>query len=69
MNLHTQLRREELSVSPNIMHAFIGNCVEQAVELVRSSLQMDVGFIFELIDDNLFIRQIRTKEAWSPIQR
>jgi EAL domain-containing protein (putative c-di-GMP-specific phosphodiesterase class I) len=68
MNLHTQLRREELSVSPNIMHAFIGNCVEQAVELVRSSLQMDVGFIFELIDDNLFIRQIRTKEAWSPIQ-
>jgi EAL domain-containing protein (putative c-di-GMP-specific phosphodiesterase class I) len=50
------------------MHAFIGNCVEHAVELVRSSLQMDVGFIFELIDDNLFIRQICTKDVRSPIQ-
>jgi EAL domain-containing protein (putative c-di-GMP-specific phosphodiesterase class I) len=49
------------------MHAFIGSCVEQAVELVRSRLQMDVGFVSELTDDSLFIRQMSTKDGRSPI--
>jgi GAF domain-containing protein len=48
------------------MHAFIGSCVEQAVELVRSRLQMDVGFISELTDDRHFIRQISTKDGEPP---
>jgi len=68
MSLHTQLRREELTGSPNIMHAFTGDCVERAVELVRSRLEMDVGFISEWTDGNLFIRHVSTKDGWSPVQ-
>jgi EAL domain-containing protein (putative c-di-GMP-specific phosphodiesterase class I) len=67
MKMHTQLRCDELSGSANIMHAFVGRCVEQAVELVRSRLQMDVGFISEFTDDGLFIRQMSTKDGWSPV--
>ncbi|MGA2484881.1 MAG: EAL domain-containing protein [Roseiarcus sp.] len=68
MNLQTQPRRDVLSGSPNIIHAFVDNCVEQAVELVRSRLQMDIGFISEFIDDRLFVRQMSTKCGWSPAQ-
>ena len=68
MNFHTQLKREEFTGAPNIVHAFIGDCVGRAVELVRSRLRMDVGFISEFAGDSLFIRQVSTKAGWSPVQ-
>jgi EAL domain-containing protein (putative c-di-GMP-specific phosphodiesterase class I) len=53
---------------PNIMHTFIGDCVQQAVEVVRSTLGMDGGFVAELTDKIPFIRQTSTKAERSPIK-
>lgn len=66
MKPNSLLRHEQQLSSPNIMHAFIGDCVEHAVALVRSRLKMDVGFISELTGDGLSIRQMSTKDGWSP---
>jgi EAL domain-containing protein (putative c-di-GMP-specific phosphodiesterase class I) len=66
MNLHSPVKREDRLISPNIMHTFVGDCMAQAVELVRSRLQMDVGFISEFTGDNLCIRHVSAKDGWSP---
>jgi len=67
MNLHAQLRRQDHSDHPGLMHTFIGDCVEQVLDLVRSNLRMDVGFISELNDGNVFVRHMSMRDGGLPI--